>query len=37
MDKYVSDEIKKRKHAKFPVNATDDYKMIKGNQPLNLR
>ena len=27
MDKYVSDEIKKRKLAKFPVNATDDYKM----------
>ena len=30
LDKYVSDEIKKRKLAKFPVNATDDYKMIKG-------
>ena len=29
-DKYVSDEIKKRKLAKFPVNATDDYKMKKG-------
>jgi hypothetical protein len=27
MDKAVSDEIKKRKLAKFPVNATDDYKM----------
>ena len=27
LDKYVSDEIKKRKLAKFPVNATDDYKM----------
>ena len=30
LDKYVSDEIKKRKLAKFPVNATDDYKMKKG-------
>jgi hypothetical protein len=30
LDKYVSDEIKKRKLARFPVNATDDYKMIKG-------
>ena len=29
LDKYVSDEIKKRKLAKFPVNATDDYKMKK--------
>ena len=29
-DKYVSDEIKKRKLAKFPVNATDDYQMKKG-------
>ena len=29
-DKYVSDEIKKRKLARFPVNATDDYKMKKG-------
>ena len=28
--KYVSDEIKKRKLARFPVNATDDYKMKKG-------
>jgi hypothetical protein len=27
MDKAVSDEIKKRKLARFPVNATDDYKM----------
>ena len=27
MDKYVSDEIKKRKLARHPVNATDDYKM----------
>ena len=26
----VSKEIKKRKLAKFPVNATDDYKMKKG-------
>ena len=26
LDKYVSDEIKKRKLAKFPVNATDDTK-----------
>ena len=30
LDKYVSDEIKKRKLARFPVNATDDYKMKKG-------
>ena len=30
LDKYVSDEIKRRKLARFPVNATDDYKMIKG-------
>ncbi len=29
MDKVVSDEIKKRKLARFPVNATDDYKMKK--------
>ena len=29
LDKYVSDEIKKRKLARFPVNATDDYKMKK--------
>ena len=34
MDKYVSDEIKKRKLAKFPVNATDDIKMrMKPNNP----
>ena len=30
MDKAVSDEIKKRKLARHPVNATDDYRMIKG-------
>ena len=30
LDKYVSDEIKKRKLARHPVNATDDYKMKKG-------
>ncbi len=30
MDKYVSNEIKKRKLARFPVNATDDHKMKKG-------
>ena len=30
LDKYVSDEIIKRKLAKHPVNATDDYKMKKG-------
>ena len=30
MDKYVSNEIKKRKLARFPVNATDDYQMKKG-------
>jgi hypothetical protein len=29
-DRYVSDEIKKRKLAKHPVNATDDHKMKKG-------
>ena len=27
LDKLVHDEIKKRKLAKFPVNATDDIKM----------
>ena len=31
LDKYVSNEIKKRKLARFPVKATDDYKMKKGN------
>ena len=30
LDKYVSDEIKKRKLAKHPVNATDDIGMRKG-------
>ena len=30
LDKLVSDEIKKRKLARHPVNATDDYKMKKG-------
>ena len=30
LDKYVSDEIKKRKLARHPVNATDDYKMKRG-------
>ena len=30
LDKYVSDEIKKRKLAKFPVNATDDIGMRRG-------
>ena len=29
LDAYVIKEIKKRKLAKFPVNATDDYKMKK--------
>ena len=34
LDKYVSDEIKKRKLARFPVNATDDIKMrMKPNKP----
>ena len=34
MDKYVSDEIKKRKLARHPVNATDDIKMrMKPNKP----
>jgi hypothetical protein len=34
LDKYVSDEIKKRKLAKHPVNATDDIKMrMKPNKP----
>ena len=28
LDKYVSDEIKKRKLARFPVNATHDWKML---------
>ena len=30
LDKLVSDEIKKRRLAKFPVNATDDIKMRRG-------
>ena len=30
LDKYVSNEIKKRKLARFPVHATDYYKMKKG-------
>jgi len=30
MDAFVVKEIKKRKLAKFPVNATDDYTMKKG-------
>ena len=35
LDKAVSDEIKKRKLAKFPVNATDDIKMrMKPNKPV---
>ena len=35
LDKYVSNEIKKRKLAKFPVNATDDIKMrMKPNKPV---
>ena len=29
LDKYVSNEIKKRKLARLPVNATDDYQMKK--------
>ena len=34
LDKSFSDEIKKRKLAKFPVNATDDIKMrMKPNKP----
>jgi len=35
LDKLVSNEIKKRKLAKFPVNATDDIKMrMKPNKPV---
>ena len=35
LDKYVSDEIKKRKLARFQVNATDDIKMrMKPNKPV---
>ena len=35
LDKYVSNEIKKRKLAKFPVNATDDIKMrMKPHKPV---
>ena len=30
INRMVIDAIKKRKLAKFPVNATDDYKMKKG-------
>ena len=34
LDKIVSNEIKKRKLARFPVNATDDIKMrMKPNKP----
>ena len=34
LDKYVSDEIKKRKLAKITVNETDDIKMrMKPNKP----
>ena len=34
LDKYVHDEIIKRKLARFPVNATDDIKMrMKPNKP----
>jgi len=34
LDKYVSDEIKKRKLARHVVNATDDIKMrMKPNKP----
>ena len=34
LDKIVSNEIKNRKLAKFPVNATDDIKMrMKPNKP----
>ena len=35
LDKLVHDEIKKRKLAKHPVNATDDIKMrMKPNKPV---
>ena len=35
LDKYVSDEIKKRKLARHVVNATDDIKMrMKPNKPV---
>ena len=35
LDKLVSNEIKKRKLARFPVNATDDIKMrMKPNKPV---
>ena len=35
LDKIVHDEIKKRKLAKHPVNATDDIKMrMKPNKPV---
>ena len=30
LDRYVIDAIKKKKLARFPVNATDDHKMKKG-------
>ena len=34
LDKFVSDEIKRRKHAKHVVNATDDIKMrMSPNKP----
>ena len=35
LDKYVVDAIKKKKLARFPVNATDDIKMrMKPNKPV---
>ena len=35
LDKLVSNEIKKRKLARFPINATDDIKMrMKPNKPV---
>ena len=34
LDKYVVDAIKKKKLARFPVNATDDWSFVKGKPAL---
>ena len=34
LDKYVVDAIKKKKLARFPVNATDDWSFVKGTPAL---
>ena len=37
IDKYVSNEIKKRKLAKHPVNATDDWSFVKGKPAFKVK